>query len=186
MNKYIFVFAFLFGVLVPCYNSEAEGRYIRFTNADGVGDQYKLENDVTIVIYRSDETDGVSEMVIGYEAGQLDIVGILHPDRNVAIAYEDGQLDGVVTYHPEEERIIKIEDGQLGDVETVTFLEGMGEVAIFYEDGALQQIGTLPPDELDIVYEDGRIVALELIDPFDRDKVLKGIYNIASGTPVCR
>ena len=66
---------------------------------------------------------------------------------------------------------------------------GSEEAAIVYADGALSRVGTYRPDgsgEAGIFYADGNIDTMQLANPFNPDLAEIGIYDISSGSPVCR
>ena len=53
----------------------------------------------------------------------------------------------------------------------------------------LSWVSTYRPDESDeatIFYEDGVMDTIQLANPFNPEFAIKGIYNIASGSPICR
>ena len=175
-------------LLVIASAAYAEYRTIRFTDRYGIEREFEIAaNDIGTW-----RPDGSREITIGYEDGALNYVHTLRPDGSTEadIFYADGALEEVGTHRPDRsaEAVIFYADGALRGVGTYRPDERI-EARIEYEDGALREVETYPvgSGNAKIVFAaDGKIDTMQLANPFNPDRAAIGIYDISSGSPVCR
>ena len=121
-------------------------------------------------------------------------------NKRVTITFTD--IEGIErTFELPESTFISIQRSDGSEVVSMGYVDDAlvvathpdksGGACIAYKDGALDIVRTFYSDdyassEAEIEYKDGNIDTIQLYSPTEPYELIKGIYDISSGDPVCK